>query len=536
MAAANDIEKGNKLERLPSAPKIHLAKSDRANFPTKKFRMNSLLWSKPIGNAVSTTSSFLAQLFPTLVVNIAALSIGLGYGSNSIIVSQLMDNEESFTNVDENAYPWIAVMYGLGAAVGGIASSLIANNVGHRRLIMFLTGPDVVGWAMMTGAVNFHMILIGRFLTGFCAAGYLLSILIYVSEIAQPQHRGTLTAITIPSIAIGILLSHILGSFIPWNMVAVVGLVISIMIFPGLFLIANSPLWYLQQGQDKLALKAMEKFRASDANGLAELLATASTLSQNQDQYQDAPSTLKDRLASYTHRRNRRPFLILNSLCLLMILSGELPVSHYAVELFHEVSSFSAVIVAAIKLASSLACIPAIKYCSRKVLLTWTSIVMGISLASLGLVMRIQTDYTDLPIWIQISCVTLFISAAPLGLGSVPFVLMGEFFAAGKRSVLGGLTIALIQLEALVVMKTFPMVSSLMGDGALFWMYAAFCFVAAVFTLIFVPETKDMSLEEIKSHFDKKRQLHVTPYATPVLPRRNNNGRPHPLQSIQFTL
>ena len=32
------------------------------NFPTKKFRMRSLLWVKPTGVAVSSTSSLLAQV------------------------------------------------------------------------------------------------------------------------------------------------------------------------------------------------------------------------------------------------------------------------------------------------------------------------------------------------------------------------------------------------------------------------------------------------------------------------------------------
>ena len=49
------------LERLPSSPKIF--KQPTHNFPTKKLRMRSLLWVKPpAGNAVSSTTSFLAQV------------------------------------------------------------------------------------------------------------------------------------------------------------------------------------------------------------------------------------------------------------------------------------------------------------------------------------------------------------------------------------------------------------------------------------------------------------------------------------------
>ena len=95
------------------------------------------------------------------------------------------------------------------------------------------------------------------------------------------------------------------------------------------------------------------------------------------------------------------------------------------------------------------------------------------------------------------------------------------------------LAISLAQFEMFLIVETFPALSAALMDGAVFWMYAGVCFVAAVFTLLFVPETKGRSLEDIESQFGHKKNLHVTPFATPAAQRRN---RPHPLQSIQFTL
>ena len=100
---------------------------------------------------------------------------------------------------------------------------------------------------------------VGRFLTGFASAGYIPSVLIYVAEISQPQHRGVLSAITLPAIAMGSLLAYCLGSLIPWNFVAIVGFVIPVVLIPGLLMISNSPHWYLKKGEEKLAVQAMEK-------------------------------------------------------------------------------------------------------------------------------------------------------------------------------------------------------------------------------------------------------------------------------------
>lgn len=49
------LKKTNSNKNVVALPEV--------KFPTKKFRMRSLLWVKPTGVAVSSTSSLLAQVF-----------------------------------------------------------------------------------------------------------------------------------------------------------------------------------------------------------------------------------------------------------------------------------------------------------------------------------------------------------------------------------------------------------------------------------------------------------------------------------------
>ena len=65
------------------------------------------------------------------------------------------------------------------------------------------------------------------------------------------------------------------------------------------------------------------------------------------------------------------------------------------------------------------------------------------------------------------------------------------------RSLMGGLTIALSNLELFIVVKTFPNLEELMGDHGVFWLYAFACFGAIIFTLSYVPETKDKELAKV---------------------------------------
>jgi len=565
-------ENGVPLARVPSSPKIVLTQPATVNFPVKKLRMRSLLWVKPpAGNAVTSTSSFLAQLFPTLIVNIAAISVGLGYGFNSVVVSQLkhassINATSSFDHLmDNGATSWIGGMFGLGAVFGGFASAVIASRIGRRRCLLFLTLPDAVGWVIIAASFNLYTVYVGRFLTGFASAGYIPSVLIYVAEISQPQHRGLLSAITLPAVAMGSLLAYCLGSLIPWNMVAIVGVVIPIVLMPGLFMVSNSPHWYLKKGQEKLAVQAMEKFRSSDANGLSELLAIADVLKQGSrmrqgpQQGDQEDNSLVDQvkavLETLAHRKNRRPFLILNILFLIMIFSGDYSVSFYAVEIFKRAALsgkttadcfLSAVVVGGIRLVGALLFLPAIKFCTRKILLATTAALMSVSMIALGVVVYLQGSSAIGLNWLPLVCLTVYTASGTLGLGSLPYIYIGELYSAEMRPVLAGVTMGLAQLELFIVIQTFPSLHTAMTDGAVFWMYGGICLLGAIFALLFVPETKDKSLEEIECKFEFKKNLHVTPYTTPYAspnPTRRNQSqqsqpanRAHPLQSIQFTL
>ena len=123
-----------------------------------------------------------------------------------------------------------------------------------------------------------------------------------------------------------------------------------------------------------------------------------------------------------------------------MLFSGKFAIEFYAVDIFKAVGGgdvdayLSAVIIAVIQLGGSLVFLPLVKHVSRKALLVTTSLTMAAALVLLGL-----TDYShlhpaSLPAlqaqlsWLPLACVSLYLLAAPIGLCSVPFMLMPEFF------------------------------------------------------------------------------------------------------------
>ena len=131
--------------------------------------------------------------------------------------------------------------------------------------------------------------------------------------------------------------------------------------------------------------------------------------------------------------------------------------------------------------------------------------------------------------------------ADPLGLGSIPFLYSAEFYPTEMRSLLGGVTIGLSNLEMFLVVKTFPDMNHMMGSHGTFWLYAGVCFASIVFTLLFIPETKGKTLQDIEdifSHNKESRPPSTTPYTSPSqTPSSIKKGMaPYHQLSMQFTL
>jgi len=497
---------------------------------------------KPTGVAITTLSSTFKQLLPTLIVNLAALSSGLSVGFSAIALPQLKHNATWYGQgslhqpfqLDMEVGSWIASIFGLGAIFGGFASAYLGSKFGQRKALIMLAVPDMLAWMLIASAQNIPMMLIGRFLSGFAAAGFSPSIQIYVAEIAQPQHRGWLGGLSTPIMSFGALLSYALGSVISWHYVAVMGVFIPIIMLPLLAFLPDTPYRFLKLGDQKTALKVMEKFREQGANALGELLAISDSLQNNVKQL-----SLKEAVQSLMRRQYRRPFLTLNFLFLLMTLTGNFAITFYAVDIFQHAGKgyineyLSAIIIGAIKLLGSILYIPAVKHISRRMLLCSSAFVMGVSMSILGLAMYSHETglfhSLDSISWLPLLCVTLYMLADPMGVGSVPFLYVGEFYPSEMRSVLSGITIGLSNLEMFLVVKTFPTLTHTMGDSGTFWLYAGFCLVTILYTLVWIPETKGRSLQDIEAYFGYKESLHVTPLPTPV-------GSPETIRKSEYAL
>jgi facilitated trehalose transporter len=105
------------------------------------------------------------------------------------------------------------------------------------------------------------MIYVGRCLTGFAAGCTTPASQIYLSECSSPRIRGRLGSFTASSLALGILVTYIIGAFVEWYVLALVFGTLPIVFLIWTWLMPETPVWLLTHGRDVDARQSLQRLR-----------------------------------------------------------------------------------------------------------------------------------------------------------------------------------------------------------------------------------------------------------------------------------
>ncbi len=159
----------------------------------------------------------------------------------------------------------------LGAFVGCIPASLIADAFSRRFAIMVGSIVFILGGVLQTAAANQGMMMAGRFFAGVGIGMLSLLAPLYQSEIAHPSIRGRLTTLQQFFLGIGALIAsfvvygcslHQAGTVFQWRfplglqIAPAVPLAFLIMLFP------ESPRWLMSKGREEDALRSLARLHA----------------------------------------------------------------------------------------------------------------------------------------------------------------------------------------------------------------------------------------------------------------------------------
>ncbi|KAL1353706.1 sugar transporter ERD6-like 6 isoform X2 [Arachis hypogaea] len=465
MSSREDTEDGRDLRK----PFLHTGSWYRMNH-----KQSSLL-----GSSQAIRDASISVFACVAIVALGPIQFGFtgGYTSptQSAIISDL--------GLSVSEFSLFGSLSNVGAMVGAISSGQIAEYIGRKGSLMIASIPNVIGWLIISFAKDTSFLYMGRLLEGFGVGVISYTVPVYIAEIAPQNLRGGLGSVNQLSVTIGIMLAYLLGIFVPWRILAILGILPCALLMPGLFFIPESPRWLAKMGMTdefETSLQVLRGFDTDIAEEATEIRAAVASSSRR--------TAL--RFAELKQRRYWLPLMIGIGLLVLQQLSGINGVLFYASTIFEgagisssDVATFG---VGAVQvLATSLTLWLADKS-GRRLLLIISSAGMAVSLFVVAIAFYVKDYISESSSLYEILS---YLSMA--GVLILPINIKG--FAGSFATLANWFFSWLITLTANMLLDW--------SSGGTFTIYAVVCAFTVVFVSIWVPETKGKTLEEIQRSF-----------------------------------
>ncbi|XP_070527100.1 facilitated trehalose transporter Tret1 isoform X2 [Cardiocondyla obscurior] len=447
---------------------------------------------------------FTAQILAALTVSLGSMQVGYSSSYTSPALVSMRSNSTNF-EVTKQMGMWVGSLMPLSALVGGIAGGPLIEYIGRKKTILATAFPFIAAWLLIAMAGNIPMILTGRALCGFAVGVASLALPVYLGETIQAEVRGTLGLMPTAFGNTGILLCFTAGMYLDWRNLALLGATLPIPFLILMFVIPETPRWYVSKGKTKMSRKSLQWLRGKDTDITDELTLIEK---MNQEYIESERNTSQNTLSELSKSKHLVPLLISLGLMLFQQMSGINAVIFYTVQIFQDAGStidenLSTIIIGIVNFISTFIAASVIDKLGRKMLLYISAVLMAVTLFALGGFFYVKSLGADVTAfgWLPLVSLIVYVIGFSLGFGPIPWLMMGEILPAKIRGSAASIATSFNWMCTFIVTKTFEDVIGVIGAHGTFWMFGVIVVVGFVFVLVSVPETRGRSLEEIEKKF-----------------------------------
>nr|XP_043609961.1 D-xylose-proton symporter-like 3, chloroplastic [Erigeron canadensis] len=462
----------------------------------------------------SWSSVIIPFVFPAL----GGLLFGYDIGATSGATLSLQSPELSGTT-------WFnlsAIQLGLvvsgslyGALFGSILVYPIADFLGRKRELLLAALLYFLGGSITAYAPGLGVLLLGRVLYGLGIGLAMHGAPLYIAETCPSQIRGTLISFKELFIVLGILLGYFVGSFQidaigGWRYMFGFSAPIALLMGLGVWGLPPSPRWLLLRAVQGKA--SLQDYKEKAIAALSKLRGRPAGDKVSEKQIEDTLVSLKSANGSDQESEGSifevfqgaslKAFVIGGGLVLFQQITGQPSVLYYAGQIL-QTAGFSAaadatrvsVIIGVFKLLMTSIAILKVDDLGRKPLLIGG--ISGITL-SLLLLTAYYKFLGEFPL-IAVGALLLYVGCYQISFGPISWLMVSEIFPSRTRG--KGISLAVLTnfgSNALVTFAFSPL-KELLGAENLFLLFAAIALLSLGFVLLYVPETKGLSLEEIET-------------------------------------
>jgi len=386
-----------------------------------------------------------------------------------------------------------------GTVVGALSAGSLGQRYGSRemlRLTAVLYLLSAIGCAF---APTWPLLLAARFFGGLGIGGSSVLGPVYIAELAPPKLRGRLVGTFQINIVVGILLAYLSNYLLSllnlgmkeWRLELGVAAIPAAAFFALLFGIPRSARWLTTQDRLDEAMDVLKLM--GSPNSAAELADIRESLQMEKNQPTESLFAIRNGRLRYG-----KPIFLAISIGAFNQLSGINAILYYLNDIFAAAgfsrvsSNLQAVAIGGMNLLATLLGMALIDRVGRKMLLLIGSVGTAICLAVVSFIFFVHQHQAML-LWALLTYIAFF----AVSQGAVIWVYISEVFPTkvrGKGQSLGSGTHWIMNA---MLSGIFPVIAARSGAYP-FAFFAAMMSLQFVVVLLFFPETKRVSLEELQ--------------------------------------
>ncbi|KAL3437117.1 general substrate transporter [Aspergillus tetrazonus] len=423
-----------------------------------------------------------------------------------------------------------------GTFFGAIIAGDLADWFGRRTTIISGCGIFMVGVALQTASTTVALLVVGRLIAGF-GVGFVSAILIlYMSEIAPRKVRGAIVSGYQFCVTVGLMLASCVdygtenrtdsGSYrIPIGLQLLWAIILAV----GLFLLPESPRYYVRKGDVSSAAKVLARVRDQDVESDYVKEELAEIVANNEYEMSLIPqggyfATWFNcfRGSIWSPNSNLRRTILGTSLQMMQQWTGVNFVFYFGTTFFTNLGTISdpfliSMITTIVNVFSTPISFYTMEKIGRRPLLLWGALGMVICqfiVAIAGVVDGSNTKTVSAQI--AFICIYIFFFASTWGPGA--WVVIGEIYPLPIRSRGVALSTASNWLWNCIIAVITPyMVDEDKGNlkSKVFFIWGSLCACAFVYTYFLIPETKGLTLEQVDKMMEE------------TTPRTSAKWKPH---------
>ena len=451
----------------------------------------------------------------TVLIFILGALGGLLFGFDTGVISgasPLIENAFKL-NISQTSFVTSSVL--IGSSVGALSIGTLSDKFGRKKMLIVASILFILGSILSAFAVGFVSMCMARIILGLAVGGASGLTPSYLAELAEAEHRGTITGMFQFMITTGILLAYIINiaflhhnllGWSDWRWMLGSALVPAILLFIGSIIIPESPRYLVQIGKINEAEEVLDILRDN-------------TKSDPKNELNDIKNIIKQEKSNKgsiheLFKVASPSVFVAIFIMLFQQLVGINSIVYYLPQIFIKAFNFPdskaiwiSIGMEILSFITTILSVILMDKFNRKSFLLFGSITMAICLVIISIMsFTMNIKAAAIP---TIILIAVYHFAFSISWGPIAWILIAEIFPLNVRGIGNSIGSAANWIGDFLVTQFFLIILAMFHNkiGGPFMVFAVFSVLSIFFVIFFVPETRGKTLEQIEMELRHRHHL-----------------------------